>query len=271
MSRHKVRSRFHMCEKMSDYFRHLFRKISNVRPLKWLLLYIEIIPLFALIYWLLPDGQFRIPDAAGTDYGSWLYYSIVTITTLGFGDYTPAHGWAQAVTAVEVMCGLSIFGFFLNSVGSLKSEIDVSAEVERQRMLHKAAETDKLLSRIPSLTHVLAVFIATCDTLTALSPRSGDNVVDGVDEKTVKREEEKLYRSAFNTSLALDSLQSCVDLTLWPGLLESCFAFVANAQMYASDRAAEKINAPTFISDNLPIAQKLLASLSGIQGETSNS
>ena len=130
---------------LSRKFRHFFHVVSNVRPLYWIITYVCLIPIFALLYWWLPDTQFRIPDGAATDYGSWLYYSIVTITTLGFGDYTPAHGWAQAVTALEVVCGLSIFGFFLNSVGSMKSEIDVESEIEKQRMVHEAGEKEKLL------------------------------------------------------------------------------------------------------------------------------
>ncbi|MDE6683121.1 MAG: potassium channel family protein, partial [Muribaculaceae bacterium] len=130
---------------LSDRIRHFFHVISNVRPIVWICLYIGLTPVFALIYWALPDGQFRIPDGAGTDFGSWLYYSIATITTLGFGDYTPAHGWAQAVTAVEVMCGLTILGFFLNAVGSMKSEIDVTAEIEKQRQLREASMKDKLM------------------------------------------------------------------------------------------------------------------------------
>ena len=110
-----------MNEAVSNKLKHFWKVVSNVRPIVWICLYICLMPLFALVYYLMPDGQFRIPQDAGTDFGSWLYYSIVTITTLGFGDYTPAHGWAQAVTAIEVMCGLIFLGFFLNSVGSMKS------------------------------------------------------------------------------------------------------------------------------------------------------
>ena len=103
---------------ISNRVRHFFHVVSNIRPIVWIGLYVVVTPVFALIYMALPDWQFRIPDGAGTDFGSWLYYSIVTITTLGFGDYTPAHGWAQAVTAVEVMCGLIFLGLFLNAVGN---------------------------------------------------------------------------------------------------------------------------------------------------------
>ena len=101
---------------LSRKTRHFFHLVSNIRPIVWIGLYICITPIFALIYYWSPDSQFRIPEGAGTDYGSWLYYSIVTITTLGFGDYTPAHGWAQMVTAIEVMCGPVFLGLFLNAV-----------------------------------------------------------------------------------------------------------------------------------------------------------
>ena len=149
--------------KFSDRLRHFWHVVSNVRPVIWILSYVGLVPVFAVIYWLLPDGQFRIPDNAGTDFGSWLYYSIVTITTLGFGDYTPAHGWAQCVTAIEVMCGLLLLGFFLNAVGSMKSEIDVESERERQRRLHEASQRDKLHKMIPMLLHQLNSFVAQCD------------------------------------------------------------------------------------------------------------
>lgn len=75
-----------MNEAVSNKLKHFWKVVSNVRPIVWICLYICLMPLFALVYYLMPDGQFRIPQDAGTDFGSWLYYSIVTITTLGFGE-----------------------------------------------------------------------------------------------------------------------------------------------------------------------------------------
>lgn len=204
-----------MSESLSNKTRHFFHVVSNVRPIAWIGLYVALVPVFAVIYSLLPAGQFRIPDGGGVDFGSWLYYSIVTITTLGFGDYTPAHGWAQCVTAVEVMCGLTILGFFLNAVGSMKSEIDVTSEMEKQRVLHSAQEKDKLIKVIPLLLKRLNSFIYNCE----------NNATDTV-----------LIRSAFNIALALDSLQTRVDLTEWPELLENCFTLVADCQIFTDER-----------------------------------
>lgn len=73
---------------LSVRLRHFFHIISNIRPIVWIALYVSLMPIFAYIYSQLPDYQFRVPDGADRDYGAWLYYSIVTITTLGFGDYT---------------------------------------------------------------------------------------------------------------------------------------------------------------------------------------
>ncbi|MDE6629273.1 MAG: potassium channel family protein [Muribaculaceae bacterium] len=244
-----------MAHTFSNRLRHFFHKVSNVRPIVWIGLYISVTPLFAFIYWALPDSQFRIPDGAGTDFGSWLYYSIVTITTLGFGDYTPAHGWAQAVTAVEVMCGLVFLGFFLNAVGSMKSELDVEAEIEKQRRLHAAAEKEKLVKSVPTLLHTVNRFLAFCYAVTTpLDERTGkapefreDFVMN--DMRDLYRPSglptdtagipavEGLLKSASAASLALDSLQNRVDLSLWPELLDDCFAFVAGYQMFSSTDA----------------------------------
>ncbi|MDE7412598.1 MAG: potassium channel family protein [Muribaculaceae bacterium] len=280
----------------SDRIRHFFHVISNVRPIVWICLYIGLTPVFALIYWALPDGQFRIPDGGGVDYGSWLYYSIVTITTLGFGDYTPAHGWAQAVTAVEVMCGLTILGFFLNAVGSMKSEIDVTAEIEKQRRLHEASMKDKLMKSIPALMHNLNNFLTYCYAATTplamrdkTEPKYNPNfsIDDMADiykpsglsiDRTQNPAVERLMKAAQQTSLALDSLQTRVDLTQWPDLLEDCFTFVADCQMFtendipAEDKVKENADATphpllslsNFIKDNAALARKIETELTKI-------
>lgn len=236
----------------SNRLRHFFHIVSSIRPIVWIGLYVVVTPMFALIYWALPDGQFRIPDGASTDFGSWLYYSIVTITTLGFGDYTPAHGWAQAVTAVEVMCGLIFLGLFLNAVGSMKSEIDVESEMEKQKRLYDARQKERLLKEIPRLLHLLNLFLSYCYAVTTpVSRRTKEEAAynpaftfnDLADmfkpsglsfDTTSLPAVERLLACASKMSLMLDSLQNSVDLRQWPQVLEECFSFVANEQMFAS-------------------------------------
>jgi len=233
---------------ISDRLKHFWHIISNIRPIVWISLYICLIPVFALIYWGLPDSQFRIPDGGTTDFGAWLYYSIVTITTLGFGDYTPMHAASQWVTAIEVMLGLVTIGFFLNAVGSMKSEIDVASELELQRQVHNKTQHDKLVKNTPVFLHMLNQFLTYCYAVTTpLSKRStrlnynenftAEDMADmnrpsGLPGDYSNRSAiQSLLTFTARMSLYLDSLQSRIDLALWPQLLENCFAFVANYQM----------------------------------------
>lgn len=240
-----------MKNSISDETKHFFHVVSNIRPIVWIGAYVALMPLFGLIYWALPDTQFRIPEGAGTDYWSWLYYSVVTITTLGFGDYTPAHVWAQIFTAVEVMLGLVIIGFFLNAVGAMKSEIDVTSEVERQKRAHAEMERQKLHVIIPGVIHTLNTFLSYCYAVTTPVNKRGDDkeynpgftYADKADlftptglptDHTRLPGVSRLISSAGQTALALDSLQTRVDLSLWPEVLDDCFSFVASYQMFSS-------------------------------------
>ena len=246
---------------LNDRLRHFFHVVSNVRPIIWIGLYICLIPIFGLFYHWLPDNQFRIPDGGTVDYGSWLYYSIVTITTLGFGDYTPVGVAAQALTAVEVGCGLLTIGFFLNAVGSMKSEIDIDTELEKQRRIHDEQEKDKLVKSIPMLLHNLNLFLAYCYAVTTPEAKRGEaspeynpdfTFADMADlyrpsglsiDHTTAPAVEGLLRVSARTALCIDSLQNRVDLTLWPQLLEDSFSFVAEYQMFSSsDALAERID-----------------------------
>lgn len=267
----------------SNRLRHFWHVVSNIRPIYWLSLYIVLVPVFAFVYWLIPDGQFRIPDGGTADYGGWLYYSIVTITTLGFGDYTPMGAAAQCVTAIEVMCGLIVIGFFLNAVGSMKSEIDVESEIEKQKRLHAATERDKLIKNIPVFMHKLNQFLSYCYAVTtpmskradlhAYNPAfSKEDLVDmhkasGLAEDYSGRSAiESMMKCTASLSYYLDNLQSRIDLSLWPGLLEDCFAFVANYQMLS---AVDKTSVPNdelihFIRTNAGLARRIQTALTEI-------
>lgn len=269
---------------LSQRLAHFFHVVSNIRPVVWIGLYVCITPIFALIYWALPDDQFRVPDGAPTDYGSWLYYSIVTITTLGFGDYTPAHGGAQAITAIEVMCGLIFLGLFLNAVGSMKSEIDVESEIEKQKALHHAMESEKLRKATPVILHSINVFLAYCYAVTTPpEKRNGNDIKYNPDftfndlagmfkptdlplDRTSLPAVERLMHSVSATSLYLDSLQQHHDLTLWPSLLEDCFSFVANYQIFSNTdvmfRNPEKIVLSDGKKDDKTVEEQLAEKIS---------
>lgn len=254
---------------ISDRLKHFFHVVSNIRPIVWIGIYIIAIPIFALFYWGMPAGQFRLPDGGTTDFGSWIYYSIVTITTLGFGDYTPMHPLSQAVTAIEVMCGLIFLGFFLNAVGSMKSEIDVASEIEKQKRLKEAADREQLLKAIPGLINCINSFLAFCYAVTTpLAERAQDDEPEYNPDFTFNDMRdlfkpsdlpidntrlpavERLFKAASRVSMTLDSLQNGLDLLQWPKLLEDAFSFVADYQMFASEDAFT-IHPAIYFSDNI--------------------
>jgi hypothetical protein len=61
--------------------------------------------LFATIEWLAP-GSFAASSEAAIDWQHLLYYSYVTLTTLGYGDITPVGFYAQAMAAFEAVLGV---------------------------------------------------------------------------------------------------------------------------------------------------------------------
>ena len=271
---------------ISDALRHFWHEVSNIRPIFWISLYLCLVPLFALFYWLLPDGQFRIPDNGGAGFGDWVYYSIVTITTLGFGDYTPCRAGAQWITAVEVLCGLVTIGFFLNAVGSMKSEIDVRSDRDRQRELHAISERDRLVKNTPVFIHKMNRFLAFCYAVTTPRSDRGSEMKFNEDftaedmadmhlpsglpgDHSSRGAVESLMMCASSVCLYLDSLQSRIDMSLWPDLLEDCFAFVANYQMLTP------VNTDTlpdeelihFIRTNASLARSIESRLTRISSE----
>ena len=78
---------------------------------------------FAVIYALIFDRDahaFNLPARMpGLDLGGAIYFSIITITTTGYGDISPASGLARAAVCWEVLVGLMYQVFVFSLVASL--------------------------------------------------------------------------------------------------------------------------------------------------------
>ncbi|MFT6916579.1 MAG: Ca2+/Na+ antiporter [Motiliproteus sp.] len=104
--------------------------------------YILAIPVFGLIYYFNPifwNMQLTLVQS--------IYFSIVTITTLGYGDITPQTDLARSLTALESIFGIILIGFFLNAVARAS---DIRRE-ERQKEALKG-----------SLRAMLVPYLASC-------------------------------------------------------------------------------------------------------------
>lgn len=76
---------------------------------RWALWCLLFALLFAFVYQILyfSDPSLFTPDHISSEWPglSFIYYSVVTFTTLGFGDIVPNSGWIQLIVMVEVILG----------------------------------------------------------------------------------------------------------------------------------------------------------------------
>ena len=86
----------------------------------------------AVFAWLLPAAAFSRPIQG---YGDALYFSVVTVTTLGYGDISPISGWAKAVSASEALLGYILAGTLLYRLSLAYSAREATRHRERFRRL----------------------------------------------------------------------------------------------------------------------------------------
>ena len=92
------------------------------RPYVWFFIYFAVIFVFAIIFTLLPQSEWN-GEKTIDGFIDALYFSVVTITTLGFGDIYPAAGTeARILVSVEAVFGILSIGFFLNDIAIAQSK-----------------------------------------------------------------------------------------------------------------------------------------------------
>lgn len=73
-----------------------------------------------------------------------MYYSVVTITTLGFGDISPNNLISMILTLIESILGIIFIGFFLNSLSHERSQKE-EKEKEKIRKEEKEKYEERLI------------------------------------------------------------------------------------------------------------------------------
>jgi len=100
-------------------------------------IYLLLIPTFAFVYWLNPKFWTEPLSVVQS-----VYFSVVTITTLGYGDIAPQTETARILTALESLLGIVTIGFFLNSVARYRDDIRDAKrkEILRNHLLAQYAQ-----------------------------------------------------------------------------------------------------------------------------------
>lgn len=109
------------------------------------LIYLLLIPIFAGIYSCV-DLTFGENEEGLISY---LYFSVVSITTLGYGDILPNSSGAQAAAASESLLGIILIGLFLNALSIQHSQEAEKLEREKKDIERK----NEALSRLSDLTY----------------------------------------------------------------------------------------------------------------------
>ena len=109
------------------------------KPYVYGIVYLGLIPIYALLYYLLPN-------IIGNDrsFIECLYFSTVTITTLGYGDIIPLGEWGQIVTASESVLGVISIGLFLNAIASARSDMVHREQEEKEARVFLESQRARL-------------------------------------------------------------------------------------------------------------------------------
>lgn len=86
--------------------RKLFYKIVSIKYLKEFLVfififYVTLVVVFSLIYYIIAIKSISNDNS----FFVWLYFSLVTLTTVGYGDITPVNDVMRFMTSIEAFIG----------------------------------------------------------------------------------------------------------------------------------------------------------------------
>lgn len=106
-----------------------FKKITEQKPMVYGLSYLGLIPIFAILYAVIPYEFLNLGNHAKDPF-TYFYFSAVTITTLGYGDVLPVGSFTQVLVAIESIFGITLIGLFLNAL-SHKHGLEVQEQEKR--------------------------------------------------------------------------------------------------------------------------------------------
>lgn len=117
----------------------MIKKALNSKPINYAFAYLCTIAVYTLIY---SSTHCHLGIKSG--FVNSFYLSIVTITTLGFGDITPSTDIGKIIVSTQALLGILLFGLFLNAISHARNdEIQDSyraAEKNRKEEFRKSLE-----------------------------------------------------------------------------------------------------------------------------------
>lgn len=113
--------------------------IFHSKPRVYGTVYFLMIPVFGLAFYFLPA---TIGEKATLI--KCLYFSAVTITTLGYGDIAPTNDLGRVLASLEAVMGVTIIGLFITSLSRTRAEAYRNEEINKERRVYLESEIAKL-------------------------------------------------------------------------------------------------------------------------------
>ncbi len=94
------------------------------------------------------------PGANISDFGTAVWWSMTTVTTVGYGDHYPVTGQGRAVAAVLMMCGIALLGVVTASLASYVVDRVNAEELSLEKRTHH--DVRHLLAEVRALREEVA-------------------------------------------------------------------------------------------------------------------
>jgi len=163
-------------------------KLGRQRPGFYAQIYFILIPIFAAAFYFIPGVALKC-TVNPCSFLEAIYFSVVTITTLGYGDITPDGSMAQIFSALEALLGIVTIGLFLNSLSFSISSAAQAVEARSQKRTQHLAE----LARLRSFSSIVAIYIVryrlyAYQVTTPINQRLGVQSITGKEGETIQLE-----------------------------------------------------------------------------------
>lgn len=149
----------------------------KIRKFRFAWCFLTTIIVFAVIFTFLGEEHWNAEHPV-EDFWSALYFSVVSITTLGFGDMFPVSGIARVLVCAECILGLIFMGLFLNDISAAQAEKVSEIERGKNEEELRAKEIEKYKIRFRAMRRKLDMFLSNAYLLTTPMDKRGDEMPD---------------------------------------------------------------------------------------------
>lgn len=103
------------------------------------------------------EAERDLPDASITNYGDAIWWAIVTITTVGYGDYTPVSAVGRVITVALMLGGIALIGVITATLASWITDRVADSNQQNEDYTHaKLQHLEQLILELRAELHKTA-------------------------------------------------------------------------------------------------------------------